>query len=673
MIPPVAHQIPFTRQRPTGDSDDPWTWLEDRDDHETIAYLNAENAYADAWLAPHEPLVETIFEEIRSRVQETDLAAPVRKDGWWYTTRTEEGKSYAIHCRGASRETAMEQVLLDENLEAHERDYFAVGAFEVSPDGRLLAWSSDIDGGERYTLRVRDLSTGSDIGEPIPDTSWGGVAWSGDSSVLFYVKADDAMRPFQVWRHRRGDNPASDELILTETDERLYVSIEASRSGAWIIISASSKQLSEVHLLDANQPFNPAKLMDARREDVEYSVEHWGDHFVILTNDDAEDFRILLAAVDSPEQRRELVAHEPGRRITAAEPFADHLVIHEWQNAQQRIRIVFGDGREQVIDLGDEPHEVEIDANPEYASTTLRYMHQSYTRPASIWDYDIASGTGALLKQTESPGVDFTRYTAHREWATAPDGTLVPVDVVRQVETLAGGDHPCLVYGYGSYEASMAPWYSVGRISLLERGWTFAVVHPRGGGELGRTWYLDGKMLNKRNTFSDTIACTEHLIARGWAGAQRAVIRGGSAGGLLVGACITMRPELFAAAVAEVPFVDVVSTMSNPNLPLTVTEWDEWGDPRHEPYASYMLSYSPYDNVTAASYPAMFVTAGLNDPRVSYYEPAKLVAKMRHLRTDERPLLLRTEMEAGHGGRSGRYDSWREEARLITFLLAVNG
>jgi oligopeptidase B len=668
MNAPVAKQIPFEWSRPTGPASDPWSWLRDRDDPDTIAYLEAENAYADAWFAPHGALVESIFAEIKSRVQETDLAAPVRKDEWWYTSRTEEGFSYGIHCRGRSRDAATEHILLDENIEAGDHEYFALNAFEVSPSHERLAWSSDADGSERYTMRIRDLTSGDDLADELADTTWGGCAWSADDRFLFYVKPDDAMRPFQVWRHEVGTMQDADVLVMEDLDERFFVSVDLTRSGRWIIIESESRLSSEVSLIPADDPTRDRTVVRPRQPDLEYHVDDWGDRFVIVTNLDAEDFRVMTAEQATPSAWTELIPHEPGRRILGAEPFEAHLVVHEWHHAQQRLRVLRRDGREQVIDLGDEPHEVELDANPEWATTTVRFSYQSLTTPASVFEEDIESGERTLLKQTPVPGVDLSRYVATREWATASDGTQVPVDIVRLATTEADGAAPCCVYGYGSYELSMAPWFSVARLSLLDRGWTWALVHPRGGGELGRRWYLDGRLEHKRNTFTDTLACCDHLVEAGWASPTRVAIRGGSAGGLLVGACITMRPERFAAAVAEVPFVDVVSTMSDPSLPLTVTEWEEWGDPRSEPAASYMLSYSPYDNTVAADHPALYVTAGLNDPRVSYHEPAKWVAKLRSLWRTDRPLVFKCEMGAGHGGPSGRYERWRDEARVIAFL-----
>ena len=669
---PVAKQIEHHWDRPTGRVEDPWAWLRDRSDPDTISYLEAENDYAAAWFAEHDELVEDIFGEIKSRIQETDITAPVKDGEWWYTARTEEGQNYPIHCRGRSSAEAAAQVLLDENREAQGQDFFSVDAVDVSPNQQLLAWSADIEGGEKYTLRIRDLQTGLDTADVVHDVAWCGTAWSHDNASVFYVTANEAMRPFKVWRHDLGTAQTDDELIFEETDERFYVYVELSRSGQWIIVDSRCKTFSEVLLIPARAPKQPPLIVRPRADEVEYSIDDWGDRLVILTNLDAEDFRVMTAPVDQPSKWTELVAHQSGRRIVATEPFAGHLVLHEWSEAQQRLRVLFTDGTpERVFDLGAEPHEVEIDANPEWHSEVFRFRYQSLTTPLSIYQEHVRTGDRTLLKQTQVLGVDLTKYTATREWAKSHDGTLVPVDLVRHVDTAVDGTAPCLIYGYGSYEASEPPWFSPARLSLLDRGFVWALAHPRGGGELGRRWYLDGKLLNKRNTFLDTIAVAEHVAAHQWASPKRVAIRGGSAGGLLVGACMTMRPELFTAVIAEVPFVDVVTTMYDESLPLTITEWDEWGNPAAEPLASYMLSYSPYDHTTPRDYPAVFITAGLNDVRVSYHEPAKWIAKLRAIRTNNAPLLMRCEMGAGHAGPSGRYDLWREEARALTFLVSL--
>jgi oligopeptidase B len=668
---PVAKQIEHHWDRPTGRVDDPWAWLRDRNDPDTIAYLEAENAYSNEWFADHDELVEAIFGEIKSRIQETDITAPVRDGEWWYTSRTEEGRNYPIHCRGRSAGDAHSLVILDENLEAEGHDFFSVDAVDVSPNHRLLAWSADIEGGEKYTLRIRDLDTGVDTSDIVHEIAWCGTAWSHDNSSVFYVTANEAMRPNKVWRHDVGTPQAGDDLIFEETDERFYLYVELSRSGEWIIIDSHSRTSSETLLIPAGDPRQEPITARPRADDVEYTVDHWGNQFVILTNLDAEDFRVMTAPIDAPSVWKELIGHQHGRRIIAIEPFETHLVLHEWSDAQQRLRVLLAEGGERVFDLGAEPHEVEIDANPEWRSETFRYRYQSLTTPLTVYEENVRTGDRTMLKQTPVPGVDLSRYTATREWAASHDGTLVPVDLVRHVDTPTDGTAPCVVYGYGSYESAEAPWFSPARLSLLDRGFVWALAHPRGGGELGRRWYLDGKLLHKRNTFLDTIAVADHIVANGWASPSRVAIRGASAGGLLVGACMTMRPDMFRAVVAEVPFVDVVTTMYDETLPLTITEWEEWGNPATEPLASYMLSYSPYDQTTALDYPATFITAGLNDVRVSYHEPAKWIAKLRAVRTNKAPLIMRCEMGAGHAGPSGRYDLWREEARTLTFLITV--
>jgi oligopeptidase B len=668
---PIAARRTHEWNRPTGTVADPWAWLFDREDPDTIAYLDAENAFTDAWFAERGDMVETIFQEIKSRVQETDVSAPVQHGGWWYVNRTEEGSSYSIHCRGRSQQTATDHVILDENVEAAGYDYFAVGSTELSHDHALLAYSVDIDGSERYTTYVRDLHSGQNLADQLTNTSWAGLAWASDRETLFYVTCDEAMRPHRVWRHRLGSDQADDELVFEDTDERFFVGVETTRSGDWIVISSGSKLSSEVWVIPADQPSSEPTVVVPRRPDVEYSVDHWGDHFVIHTNLDAEDFRVMTAPIVAPANWTELVPHRAGRRITMVEPFATHLALHEWSNGQPQLRLLFTDGSERTIDLGGAPHDIEFDANPEWIATTIRYSYQSLTSPPAVYSEHVRTGGRELLKQIPVPGLDARKYRSQRLWATADDGTKVPVDVVAHVDTPIDGTAPCVVYAYGSYEASMPPWFSVARLSLLDRGFVWALAHPRGGGEMGRRWYLDGKLLQKRNTFTDVIACAEHLAAEGWADKRRIALRGGSAGGLMVGACVTMRPDLWRSAVAEVPFVDVVSTMSDPSIPLTVTEWDEWGDPREEPFATYIASYSPYDNTVPAAYPALYITAGLNDPRVRFHEPAKWTAKLRAMRTNDAPLLLRCEMGAGHGGPSGRYDAWLDEARTLTFLLTT--
>ena len=649
--------------------------MRDVDDPELLDYLRAENAAAEQFFAPHAEVIETIFGEIRSRVQETDMSTPVEFGPWWYVTSTTEGMNYPVHHRGPTAVLANDTVLLDENVEAKGHDFFDLGAFDVSMDHTLAAWSMDVAGDEHYKLRLRDLTTGADLDDQIDDTSNAGIAWSRDGQWVFYVTPDEQQRPSTVWRHRLGTPRTDDVCVFDETDERFYVGIGSTRSDDWIIIQSASRTSADARIISTDRPTDDPVVVMARRDDVEYGIDHWGDSFVMHTNDEAVDFRLLVAADDAdiadPASWTELVAHVPGRRILGADAFERHLVIHEWADAQPRLRILFRDRTERVVDLGAEPHDVEPTANPQWATELVRYTVQSLTMPTSLYDEHVTTGEQTLLRRIPTPNVDLDAYTAERVWATAGDGTQVPIDLVRRTDTALDGTAPGVLYGYGAYEASMPPWFSVARLSLLDRGFVWALAHPRGGGELGRNWYLDGKLLAKPNTFGDMIACGEHLVATGVVGPDRLCIRGGSAGGLLVGACMTQRPDLFASVVAEVPFVDVVNTMSDPTLPLTVTEWEEWGDPRTEPWASCMLGYSPYDNTVAADYPAVYATAGLNDPRVSVHEPAKWAARLRAVSTGSAPIVLRTELGAGHGGPTGRYEAWRDEARTLAFIVAT--
>ena len=649
--------------------------MRDVDDPELLDYLRAENAAAEQFFAPHAEVIETIFGEIRSRVQETDMSTPVEFGPWWYVTSTTEGMNYPVHHRGPTAVLANDTVLLDENVEAKGHDFFDLGAFDVSMDHTLAAWSMDVAGDEHYKLRLRDLTTGADLDDQIDDTSNAGIAWSRDGQWVFYVTPDEQQRPSTVWRHRLGTPRTDDVCVFDETDERFYVGIGSTRSDDWIIIQSASRTSADARIISTDRPTDDPVVVMARRDEVEYGIDHWGDSFVMHTNDEAVDFRLLVAADDAdiadPASWTELVAHVPGRRILGADAFERHLVIHEWADAQPRLRILFRDRTERVVDLGAEPHDVEPTANPQWATELVRYTVQSLTMPTSLYDEHVTTGEQTLLRRIPTPNVDLDAYTAERVWATAGDGTQVPIDLVRRTDTALDGTAPGVLYGYGAYEASMPPWFSVARLSLLDRGFVWALAHPRGGGELGRNWYLDGKLLAKPNTFGDMIACGEHLVATGVVGPDRLCIRGGSAGGLLVGACMTQRPDLFASVVAEVPFVDVVNTMSDPTLPLTVTEWEEWGDPRTEPWASCMLGYSPYDNTVAADYPAVYATAGLNDPRVSVHEPAKWAARLRAVSTGTAPIVLRTELGAGHGGPTGRYEAWRDEARTLAFIVAT--
>jgi oligopeptidase B len=697
------------------DRQDPWYWLRDREDPEVVSYLQAENAYTEDQLAPLAARRDGLFEEMKARIKETDMSVPARRGPWWYYTRTEEGRSYAIHCRRPAREPGElppagepggeEQVLLNENVLAEGTDYFAVGSAAVSRDHRWLAYSTDTAGDEKYELRFRPLDPelSADLApEAVPDTGYG-LAWSAEGDEVFYVRLDDAQRPFQLWRHHLGSDPSGDTLVFQEDDRRFALGTGNTRDTAFVLIGLHSTNTTEWLAIPTATPLSAPQVVMARREGVEYAVDHLspapgGDGpgwFVALTNEDAKDFRVVVAPDDSlgrpPTGRwREVVAHRPGVRLEDVDAFAHALVISERTDAQTQVRVLpLADGPDpfggDLLERGwmvtsiDSPSSTWLGPNMEPDPRSLRIGRTSLVTPASVLEIDLADRHETLLKQEPVLGdFDPARYVTFREWAEAPDGTKVPISVVHRAGLALPA--PCLLYGYGAYEISIDPAFRHHRLSLLDRGMVFAIAHVRGGGEMGRAWYENGRMELKVNTFSDFAACARHLVARGIARGDALAGRGGSAGGLLIGAVANRDPELFTALVAEVPFVDCVTTMLDDSLPLTVGEWEEWGNPLDDEEAyRRMLGYSPYDNVAATEedgsprrYPSLFVTAGLNDPRVSYWEPAKWVAKFRATVPDAK-VLLKTEMGAGHGGPSGRYDAWREEATVFAFLLDVLG
>ena len=655
--------------------EDPWFWLRDRDDPATIAYLRAENDHADRLLAPLAPLAETIFEEIKGRINQTDMSVPVRKGPWWYLSRTREGAQYGIHVRQADAAGApdgVDQLLFDENVAAGESDYFSLGDMAVSPDHRLLAVTTDHDGDEQYELRIIDLETGATLEDRIDGLTYG-LAWSADSSAVFYTLADDMQRADRVLLHRLGTDPADDVVVHHETDDRYWVGLGATRSEQYVVISSDSKTTSEARVVDATDPTSPAIVIEPRREGHEYRVEHHGDRFLILSNDDAPDFALFETPIDRPGRANwtELLPHEPGVRLDDVDAYDRHLVITRRRDNVPQVSVWMLDTEERFdLEFPETVFETGGVSNVDWMSRRYRYGYTSMVTPNSVFEIDIDTREVTLLKQQEVVGGhDPSDYVSERLMAPADDGTLVPVSVVRHRDTPVDGTAAAVVYAYGSYETIMPSGFSVARLSLLDRGLVFALAHVRGGGELGRAWYDDGKMEHKHHSFSDTVAVVDHLAATGWAHPDRMVVRGGSAGGLLVGAVLNMAPEKLAGAVAEVPFVDNVNTMLDPSLPLTITEYDEWGNPEEPDAYGWMTAYSPYENVAAIDYPPVYATAGLNDPRVSYWEPAKWIAKLRATATGRQRFVLKTEMGAGHGGPSGRYDAWRDEAGILAFVL----
>lgn len=679
--PPVAPRRPEKLVAHGDERVDEWYWLRDKNDPEVIAHLAAENDHTREALAHTAAAQELIFEEMRGRILETDMSVPANKGRWSYYSRTVEGLQYPISCRRLEPE-GEEQVLLDQNELAEGHDYFAVANHSLSPDASLLAYATDCDGSERYTLHVRDLSTGEDLADEVPGTYYG-LAWAADNRTVFYTKVDEATRPHQLWRHVVGTLAEEDVLVFQEDDDHFFLGVHETLSERYILLGLESKVTSEVHYLSTDDPNGKFRVVQPREQGVEYEVDHHagagGERFFIVTNaGGAENFKLVEAPVATPgsDHWTEVVPHRPDVRLDGIEVFVGHMVLYEKTGGLRRIAIRrISDGDTHVIDQPEPVYTVYPEANLEFDTGIFRYGYSSLVTPRSVYDYDPEGHSSRLLKrQPVLGGYEPEEYETQRLWAVAPDGVKVPISVVHRRGLVLDGSAPTLLYGYGSYESSVDPSFSAFRLSLLERGFVFAIAHVRGGGEMGRHWYEDGKILNKKNTFSDFIACAQHLIAEGYSAPERLAIRGGSAGGLLMGAVTNMAPELFKAVVAVVPFVDVLTTILDEWLPLTVMEWEEWGNPKADPEIyRYIKSYSPYDNVEALPYPAMLVLGGLNDPRVSYWEPAKWVQRLRERLTSANTVLLKTEMGGGHMGPSGRYDAWREEALITTFVLDALG
>ncbi|MBN4928276.1 S9 family peptidase [Hoyosella rhizosphaerae] len=681
---PEAKKVPLQREHHGDAFVDNYEWLRDKENPEVVAYLEAENAFTDAQTVHLGALREKIFGEIKNRTQETDMSVPVRRGEWWYYSRTIEGKQYGVSCRcpiesdddweppQLDADVPGEVVLLDANAEAEGHDFFSLGSFTVTEDGTLLAYAVDTTGDERYTLRVKDLRTGEMLGDEIENT-FPGALWDNSGTFLFYLTVDDAWRPDTVWRHELG-TPASDDVsVFHESDERYWVGMGTTRSRKFLVIEVGSKITSESRVVDADDPTGEFKVVLPRREGVEYGIDHvvvaGEDRFLIMHNDGAENFELADAPVSDPTDQRVLIAHRDTVRLEDVEAFQDHLVVGYRRDAISRIALwpINADGYGELteIDFGEELYTAAPGANPEWSSPYLRLGFTSFITPGRVFDFELSTGEMHLRKeQPVLGGYDHAMYEQKRDWAVAEDGTRIPISVVKRKDT--NEPAPTLLYGYGSYESSIDPSFSVARLSLLDRGMVFMVAHVRGGGEMGRRWYDNGKTLTKKNTFTDFVACARHIRDSGQASAV--VADGGSAGGLLMGAVANLAPELFDGILANVPFVDPLTSILDPSLPLTVIEWDEWGNPLADAdvYA-YMKSYSPYENVTDQKYPPILAVTSINDTRVLYVEPAKWVAKLREVGAES--VLLKTEMSAGHGGVSGRYEKWKEVAFEFAWVL----
>lgn len=673
--PPVARMIPKVDTLHGDIRTDNYFWLREKTNPEVIAYLEAENAWTERQTAHTADLRERLYQEMLGRIKETDAAVPYRDRGWWYYTRTEQGKAYPIFCRKRGSLDAPEEVYFDQNLAAAGKRFHALGGMDVSPDGRWLLVLEDTTAFREYTLSVKDLETGQVV-DQIAGV-WNGTAWANDNRTFFYMTADSAKRGNTVWRHVVGSPREADARVFQEDDVLNNVGIQRSRSGKYVFISADGFTSSEWRMIPTATPTLAPRVIAPRRAGVEYTVEHAGDFFLIYTNDRATNFRLVRAPErdPSPANWRDWLPHREDVFVEGVDAFRKFVVVSERTAGLRRLRVSDREGRGvHYVTFPEEAYGVFPSANVEFDTENFRFAYSSLQTPNSVYDYNLRTRERELRKRQEIPsGYDPSRYEVRRLLAPAPDGTRVPVSVLAPRGVRLDGSNPLLLYAYGSYGAIIEPTFNSAVLSLVDRGFVYAIAHIRGGQEMGRRWYDDGKMLRKRNTFTDYIAVAEELVRLGYSSPERLVANGGSAGGLLMGAVANLRPDLFRAIVADVPFVDVINTMLDASLPLTAQEWEQWGNPHKEDEYRYMLSYSPYDNVAPRSYPWLLVTTSLNDSQVMYWEPAKWVARLRASKTDGNPLLLKTNMAGGHGGSSGRYDRLREAAFRYAFMLDAVG
>ncbi|NWF82423.1 MAG: S9 family peptidase [Bryobacteraceae bacterium] len=673
--PPKAKIVPKTIELHGDHRNDEYFWLRERDNPEVRAYLEAENRYTEARMKDTETLQKKLYEEIVGRIQEDDVSAPVHRGDYLYYTVTKKGLQYQINCRRKGPSGA-EEVLLDSNELAKGHSYFVLGGFSPSPNQKILAYATDTKGDEKLTVRFKDLATGKLLEDSI-EGAYYGLEWSEDNRTIFYTILDHAHRPYKVLRHRLGTKQSEDVEVYHEKDERFTVSLGKTRSKAYIVVSLNSAATSEALVIDARKPDSAPQTVIPRKQDVEYGLTHRGGSFYVWINDTGRNFRLVEIPVSSrdPKDWKELIAHRPAVTIEDAEAYAGHLVVTEREKGLRKLRIRrFRDSAEHFVEMPEPVYTLAGNTDEPYDTKSMRFVYASLTTPASSYDYDMETRTRILVKrQPVLGGYDPANYVAERLEAAAADGVRIPVSIVYRKGLKKDGSAPALLYGYGSYGAPSEPGFASDRLSLLDRGFVYAIAHVRGGGDLGKTWHDDGKLQKKRNTFTDFIAAAELLIKSGYTNPKMLGIAGGSAGGLLMGAVVNMRPDLFGAVIAKVPFVDVISTMMDKSLPLTIGEYEEWGNPADEAAYRYMRSYSPYDNVERQSFPNMLVTAGLNDPRVSYWEPAKWVARLRTVKKDANLLLLKTNMGAGHFGASGRYERYKETAFDYAFLFKALG
>jgi len=675
--PPMAKIVPHELTEHGHTRVDDYYWLRERDNPEVLAYLEAENQYTAAVMAHTQPLQDRLFAEITGRIEPDDETAPWPEGDYLYYERYEEGGEYAIHCRRRISPPGPEEVMLDGNVLGKGQAFFSLRGVEVSPGQQLLSFATDTVGRRFYKLRFKDLRSGELLPDVIADVT-GNAVWAADDRAVFYVRQHpETLRWYRVYRHVLGSDPNEDRLVYEEKDETFGVDLKKSKSRKYVILTSSHTLATEVRLLPADQPEGEFSVFEPRQMGHEYSVEHGGDVFYVLTNQGAVNFRLMKAPEGATGRASwtELVPHRPDVLLSDLEVFRDHLVLVERRGGLVRMEVLpTGGGPGHEIDFGEPAYDAWLENNRVFDTSVLRYGYTSLTTPKSVYEYDLGTHEKTLRKREDVVGgYDPSQYRTERLYARARDGIAVPISIVYRKDTPRDGSGPLLLYAYGSYGSSLDASFDSSLLSLLDRGFTYAVAHIRGGQELGRPWYEDGKLLAKKNTFTDFVDCALHLVEQRYTRPDRLFAQGGSAGGLLMGAITNMRPDLFRGVIAEVPFVDVVTTMLDATIPLTSSEWDEWGDPRKKEYYEYMLSYSPYDQIEAKDYPSILVTTSLHDSQVQYWEPAKYVARLRALKTDDDVVLLKTDMQAGHGGKSGRFKRHQDTAFQYAFILDLVG
>ncbi|WP_430468296.1 S9 family peptidase [Winogradskyella ouciana] len=675
--PPIAKKIPHHLEKHGDLRVDNYFWMKDRDHPEVINYLNAENEYCDAQMAHTKGFQKDLFEEMKARIKEDDSSVPYKYNGYWYITRFEKGKGYPIYSRKKDSLNNPEEVLFDCNKMAEGHSYFKLAGISVSPDNKLVSYGVDTTGRRNYTIHVKNIESGEVANDRVLHTT-GSSSWANDNKTLFYTKKDEVtLRAYQIYKHKLGEK--DDELIFQEGDDTFGVTVYKSKSRKYIIIACYSTLTNEYHILNADQPDGKFEVFQKRVRGLEYSISHYKNHFYILTNKDkATNFKLMKCREEDRKINNweEVIAHRKDVLIENIDIFKDYLVVSERSNGLNEIRIKRWDGtQDYYLPFDNETYTAYTGTNVDFDTELLRYGYNSLTTPSSVIEFNMRTKTKTVLKEQEVLGGKFKKenYTSERIWATAEDGTKIPMSVVYKKGIKKDGNNPLLQYAYGSYGSTVDPYFSSVRLSLLDRGFIYVIAHVRGGEYLGRQWYEDGKLLKKKNTFKDFIACSIHLIKERYTSSKHLYAMGGSAGGLLMGAIINKAPELYNGIIAAVPFVDVVTTMLDDSIPLTTGEYDEWGNPNDILYYNYIKSYSPYDNLQSKAYPNMLVTTGLNDSQVQYWEPAKWVAKLRNIKTDSNKLYLKTNMDAGHGGASGRFESLKEDAEEFAFLLDLEG